>query len=282
MWEKVGCSHVINEGGMGLYDALVDGQAVYPISVAEKGHLWVKVVARGTPGHGSTPRPDEAPARLVAALERLADRRARPDVRPAIHELLRRVGREAGGITGAVLRSGALRGALVRPRLMANPVTRATITNTAHATGFSGALQPNVVPSEVTAIFDCRMLPGVTADALIAELRRIVADPLVDFQVISTLEGNESPWDDPLFDALERNLVDGRDHVVVGPFISIGSTDSQLLRPLGVRAYGIAPFLVDADHLQTMHGDDERIPVTELRDGLRRFFGAVVEFSSAR
>lgn len=280
-WDTIGCSHVINEGGIGIRGALVDDQLVYPISITEKGNLWVRMIATGTPGHGSTPKPDQAPDRLARAVERLLDHQADVDIQPAMLEMFDRVGRETGGITGAVLRSPPLVRWLVKPKLLANPVTQATITDTINLTGFGGAREPNVIPAEVFAQLDCRLLPGTTPDEMLARLAAIVDDPQIRFEVIASGEAVVTPWEDPLFDALARNLVDGRDQVVAAPFISIGSTDSTYLRPLGVRAYGIAPFEVSADDLSTMHGDDERVPVAELRDGLRRFYGAVVEFAAA-
>ena len=50
---------------------------------------------------------------------------------------------------------------------------------------------------------------------------------------------------------------------VAGPVISVGSTDSILLRPLGVRAYGFFPIAVTEDHADLMHGPDE-LPLVAL------------------
>ena len=44
---------------------------------------------------------------------------------------------------------------------MENPLTRAALINTVHLTGLEGSNAPNVVPAEVYAILDCRILPGV-------------------------------------------------------------------------------------------------------------------------
>jgi hypothetical protein len=38
----------------------------------------------------------------------------------------------------------------------------------------------------------------------------------------------------------------------VGPFIMMGSTDSAVVRPLGVHAYGIAPFVLKEADLRGM------------------------------
>jgi len=54
---------LINEGGENL---LENGKVKYVgVDVGEKTTYWLRVVARGRPGHGSRPNPDSAPNRLV-------------------------------------------------------------------------------------------------------------------------------------------------------------------------------------------------------------------------
>ncbi len=86
--------------------------------------------------------------------------------------------------------------------------------------------------------------------------------------------------DDPLFDAIARNLVGGHDHVVGAPLISVGSTDSTYLRPLGGHAYDIHLIDVSEADLVGMHGGIERVSVAELPQGLRRLYSIVVDFAA--
>lgn len=54
------------------------GRRIYPIQVAEKGVCWLRMRARGQPGHGSTPHGDNAVVHLARALARLGDGSAMP------------------------------------------------------------------------------------------------------------------------------------------------------------------------------------------------------------
>ena len=280
LWDKVNCSHSINEGGYGLRDLFIKGQTFHAISVAEKGAVWMKMIASGSPGHGSTPVPGRAPEVLTRALEKLSRRKDVVHWAPSLMESFRRVGAEGGGLTGAILQSPFLVKLLVRDQLMKSPPTHAALTNTVNVTGFFGGKAPNVVPSEVGAVLDCRILPGETAEGLVAELKALVNDPAIRFEITSTTNANESTWDDPFFRALADRAVLGQEHAVAGPIVSIGYTDSQALRPLGVHAYGYVPFVIDGELLATAHGDDERVPVAELEPGLRRLLGAVLDVST--
>ena len=70
--EKSWCPYVINEGG-GLAFPSKKGY-VFPIQTAEKGILWLKIKAKGTPGHGSTPNmADNAVMRMNKVIDKLAN-----------------------------------------------------------------------------------------------------------------------------------------------------------------------------------------------------------------
>ncbi len=269
-WKDIDCSQVLNEGGLGIRDLFFEGQTIYGISVAEKGILWARMIATGAPGHGSRPNPDSAVYRLHRAVEALGAYRAKPRMHDSFFDLFRNVSRTRGGVVRYVMAHPRL----LFGRLLAGSTTAPLITDTVHVTGFGGALQNNVVPGESWANLDCRLLPGTTPEAMLARLRALVKDPNVRFEVQQTALANESPTDDSFYRALARRAVAGRADAVSGPILSIGFTDSLLLRPLGVHAYGLAPFEVTQEEAATMHGDDERVSVANVRRGLEIVLGA--------
>lgn len=282
-WDRIGCSHMINEGGLGIRDALFEGQDLHAISVAEKGTLWVKMIAEGTAGHGSTIEPDEAPGRLLEAMA-LVERKYHPKPRidPALRVLFRQVGRQKGGFVGAVLRSRVLFGLLVKPKLLADPQTSAALTDTVHLTGMGGASSTNVIPSEVWAQYDCRLLPGTEPGALLGELEHITRKlPWIRWEAYQQQPANGSPWDDPFYERIEHYAAEGRPQAAAGPVLSVGFTDSIFARPLGVNAYGYVPFVITRDEGATMHGHDERLSVENVQEGTRRMFSIVLDFAGA-
>lgn len=284
-WAEIGCSQSINEGGLGLKDVLFDGQTLYGISVAEKGIAWVKMTASGPAGHGSRPDPVQAPhvlARAIHALEQY---------KPSIHwhwslmELFKSVGQTQKGITRMVLASPGLTKLALKGRLTSDPATRAVLINTINLTNFAGGSSPNVVPTEASATLDCRLLPGTSPADMLATLRSLVPDPAIRFELLQGRDSNESPTADTLYQALAKHAVTTengaiRADAVAGPILSVGFTDSLILRPVGVHAYGFVPFEIDLDEANTMHGHAERVSVVNIRNGLRILYSAVVEVSA--
>ena len=276
MWSELDCGVMLNEGGIGLQGLLFEGQTVFPITVAEKGTLWLRMAATGDAGHGSTPVPGRAPQKLLEAVEKLNARQPTPHIHAALYELLANVGAQRGGLTGFILSHPSLVDLFVTGKLMATPPTRAALTNTCQVTGFEGkGSAPNVIPSEVAAIVDCRVLPGTAPETLLAELKVLLGD--VKLEVIQSEPATESPWDDPFFEALVRNLTRGRADVAAGPAISPGFTDSNIARPKGTKAYGLVPFEIDGELLATMHGKNERVPVAQVKRGFELLLRSVVD-----
>ncbi|MFZ5480241.1 MAG: M20/M25/M40 family metallo-hydrolase [Myxococcota bacterium] len=275
-WDRIGCSHVLNEGGLGVKDLLFPGQTVYGISVAEKGTLWARMVAEGAAGHGSRPDPDYAPMRLARALDRLAAYDPEPRVHGSLVQLFRNVSDTRRGLVRYALRHPRM----LFGRLMALPSGRALLTDTITVTGYGGGTEPNVAPTEAWATLDCRLLPGTTPEQMLATLRALVPEPWIRFDVIDQSLARESPVDDPFYRALAARVVEGKPHAVAGPAISPGFSDSNILRPLGVRAYGLAPFEVTIEEAETMHGHGERISSDDLRDGLRVVLAAVLDVTT--
>jgi acetylornithine deacetylase/succinyl-diaminopimelate desuccinylase-like protein len=282
-WAELGCSHLLNEGGIGLKDAIFEGQTSYAVSVAEKGFAWVRLTARGKPGHGSTPRDDTAVARLLDALQKLRQDEPDPRYHPSIEELLARVGEAGGGLKGSVLMRPVLVRWLAEGQLTAQPAVRAALIDTVNVTGLSTDSQaPNVVPGVASATLDCRLLPGTTPQALVRHLQQVVgAADAVSFELTHSSPAYVSEWEgDPLFEALMRRAVEGQEDAVAGPVLSVGFSDSNYARALGVRAYGLVPFVVTQEEAETMHGVGERVSSSNVKRGLQVLLKVVLEVAS--
>ncbi len=56
---------------------------MFPVQTAEKGILWLKIKAKGTPGHGSTPNmADNAVMRMNKVIDKLGNYKPKPSMCP--------------------------------------------------------------------------------------------------------------------------------------------------------------------------------------------------------
>jgi acetylornithine deacetylase/succinyl-diaminopimelate desuccinylase-like protein len=269
--------YVLNEGGTGLIDAVSQGQTLIAISAAEKGYAGMRLYAKGAPGHGSTPRPEQAPDRLIAALAALSEREPDLIMHEYVEEMIRRLGATKGGPVGFLMRHPKLAKGLILKQLAASPTNKATVTDTVNLTMLRTGEKINVVPGLAEAWLDCRILPGTTPEEMQARIESVVHEYGVKVELSQSAKATGSPWDNELFRALERHMSEGVENSLAAPIVSPGYTDSRPFRERGAVAYGISPFVITKEELAALHGNDERLRESELGLGVRRLFRVLVE-----
>jgi acetylornithine deacetylase/succinyl-diaminopimelate desuccinylase-like protein len=260
-------AYVMNEGGGVM---LAEGRVVYQVEVAQKAPLWLRLVARGTAGHGSAPSDNIAPARLARALARLADYKFPTQVSPEVQDLY---ARKADSLPEA-LREGArdLRAALTRPAyrdaFLREPHQAALVRNTLAITMLRGSDKENVIPSEASAVLDMRLLPGQDARVVTEEVVKVIADAGIEVQPLLSWKAESSPRDTALFKAIEAQAASRDPGAPVLANVIGGFTDCNAFRAHGITCYGFMPLRLMPTDFAGMHGNDERIRTETLGEAV--------------
>ena len=256
------CDFVINEGGTGALEVFGVRRPTFHVCVSEKGPLWLRLVTTGTPGHGSVPHEDSAIDRLLRAIARVQAWRRAPILTPEVRTYFERL--HAAGILPAPPTLEVLRALAAE-----HPRVDSLLTNSIAVTALQAGFLPNVIPAQVEAKLDVRLLTGYDPERFIGELRDTIADPLVHIERIFMSSTPVSPIDTPLFAAIERAVEACVPGALTVPSVSTGFTDSRVFRRRGIPAYGFIPLLLDPDDGGRVHGNDERVSLTSLALGLR-------------
>jgi len=290
--EKVFADYVLNEGGGLAFP--VRGKNVYTIATAEKGILWFRVKAKGTPGHGSTPNlADNAIMRMNKVIEKLGSYRSEVLFVPTVKRYLNELAKEDERLQQPFSRllanpelSDEVLGELAEVAKPLAEEIRPRIRITITPTMIHGGVKENVIPSECEAVFDCRILPGQnTADALqlIRELLKDVGLDKLAFETIQANEPSESPTETPLYDVITGVLRAFEPNCGVTPMLMTGGTDSRFFRRMGSVCYGFQPMRPEAQYnevVKRIHGVDERISVKNLVFGTSVLYEVVKKFMS--
>ena len=262
-YQELDPEYVLDEGGFGSRDLFVDGKLVFGISVAEKKLVWLKVRAEGVAGHGSQPHAQNPNDRLVRALTRLLSHPLPSSPVPLLEQLRTELG-----------------------PLGENKFTRAiqhsTISLTTLRSGVGEPVKVNVIPSVAEATLDCRLLPGTSTDEWLAEIRRRLDDPEIELEVL--YESDDSvvtPYEGGLYGALAKAIVRHDPDATVVPILIPYGTDSNAFRHKGAKSYGLTPLILTADVVSSMHGDAERVPITDMGKGIRIFYEALAEIAGS-
>jgi acetylornithine deacetylase/succinyl-diaminopimelate desuccinylase-like protein len=256
--------YVLNEGGAIIKAG--PGRFAYSIELAQKAPLWLRISARGESGHGSSPSPTAATARLARALGRLADYRFPIVVLPEVQALY-----AAKAMTlPEPLREGArdLTAALKKPKFrdafMADAHHAALVQNTLAITMLQGSDKENVIPGEASAVLDMRILPGQDASAVTAEVARVIGDPSIEVKATLSWQAQRSPRDTALFRAIEAHAAAHDPGAPVIANVIGGFTDCNAYRAHGLTCYGFMPTRLSPELFAGIHGKDERVEISGL------------------
>jgi acetylornithine deacetylase/succinyl-diaminopimelate desuccinylase-like protein len=254
------------------------------IVISEKTGLPLKLVARGEPGHGSMPWPDTAPHRLVRALGRLLSAERAPRVLPPTQEYFRRVAEvmPAGEAAGYDDLEGSLRDPAFRARFLADRYRAAMVRTTFAVNILKASEKLNVIPPEAVAEIDCRMLAGDDPQEILTWVRDVIADDLIEVTTVREPKlPNLSPPDTELYKALADALRRRAPDAVVAPGVMVAFTDNWVFRTLGIHGYGWSPFVLDEDGFRRIHGNDERISLENVREGVRAYTEMLLAVAAA-
>lgn len=256
--------------------AVVDGAVfgveapVALVGVAEKGYLSLELRAEGPGGHSSTPPSQTAVDVLVRALQRLRTQPLPAGIDGPVRELLTTVAAEMDFDRRMVLANLWLFEPLVLRELSSQPGTDALIRTTTAPTMLSASLKDNVLPSEARAVVNFRLHPRDTAEEVISHVRWAVRDPRVEVSVYNEFGGDSgaaaspaAPTDGPAYGLLARTVARVFPGAVVAPTLITGATDARHYTLLTDRVYRFAPFSLEPDDLERIHGMDERLALED-------------------
>lgn len=248
-----------------------DGTA-YTVSVAEKAPCWIKLTAEGKPGHGSTPRPGNAVARLLRALDNVRQYATPLEVVPAAQAYFTALAEHEDDAAQAD-RYRHLERALADPdfrrTFTADPRHNALVRNTIAPTVLRGSDKTNVIPGRAEAELDCRLLPGEDPERFVATLTEVVDDPQVEVSVLLNFPAAASEADTPLFRAIAAVAARRDPEARVLPSMLTGFTDAHYFRKQGIVSYGFSGIALRAGESYGVHGHDERVPLAGLREGVQ-------------
>ncbi|HJU76919.1 MAG TPA: M20/M25/M40 family metallo-hydrolase [Sphingomicrobium sp.] len=259
------------DGGCAAYDR--QGKPIgCGISTAEKTYQTFFFTARNPGGHSSRPRPDNAIYDLADALKALQahrfepilnettrayfTQRARHEGNSALGEAMRRwLANEKDIAAADIIEANELEVGRTRTRCVA------TMLKAGHA--------DNALPQSATATVNCRIMPGVDAKAVLAELQK-TAGPKVEVKFDESFLGRTtppSPLRKDVFDAVTRAIQ--RIHgpgMEVGPMMQTGASDGSFFRAIGIPVYDVDGSWGISPDDERAHGLDERIPVRAMYD----------------
>ena len=261
--EFEGCTEAIGEVG-GFSYTVNDDLRLYLVETAEKGIDWLRLHAKGRPGHGSFVHDDNAVTALAEAVAAVGRHKFPMVVTPTVRSFLEQVS-DALGIDFDPDEPELTIGKLGPIANLIGP----TLRNTANPTRLEAGYKDNVIPGKASATIDCRTLPG-QAELFLGQLRDVIG-PDIEIEHLQQQAALETGFDGALVDAISAALRAEDPGARAVPYMLSGGTDAKAFTTLGIRCFGFAPLRLPPDlaFSSLFHGIDERVPIEGLRFGVR-------------
>lgn len=265
-----GAKYAIGEGGGNSQHYF--GRRHYSIMVAEKQVCWMRATFRGPGGHGSTPLRGGGMGKLGHLLKTLDTQRLPVHITPAMEPMIQGIAASAPAAEAELLQqllnpehTDAALDELHAQGIRQARTLDALLHNTISPTVVQGGYKTNVIPSLIELELDGRVLPGYTADDIMAELRELTGfhtDEDMELTIIRHDPGR-ADVDMSLYPFLADLLREADPEATPIPALVGGFTDGRMFARLGIQNYGFLPVKIPAEFEagRTVHAANERVPV---------------------
>jgi acetylornithine deacetylase/succinyl-diaminopimelate desuccinylase-like protein len=259
-----------------------DGTLVgFGLQTSEKMYQDFTFTVRNPGGHSSRPRPDHAIYELAGALKKLETHRFSPALTETTRAYLQfRQKREQTGLGDAMRRWLANKDDQDAADIIEADPSEVGLTRTrCVATRLEGGHANNALPQMARATVNCRILPGVEAAEVLAELKGVAGNG-VEIQPVDVARPSPpSPLRADVVGAFTRTIKKRHPTAEVVPQMSQGATDGLFFRSVGIPVYGVDGTWIVTPDDERAHGRDERVPVKSFYESLDHWHDLVKELA---
>ena len=273
---------VVIDEGLLITEGIIKGSdhPIALIGIAEKGAVTLSLTVSGASGHSSTPTRTSSIGTLSRALARLEAQPMPGAIKGVAGEMFAAIAPEMNLLNRVLLSNLWLFGPLVERQLEKGPSTNAMLRTTTALTVVKGGNKVNVLPGRAEAMVNFRLLPGDTANSVLAHVRAVIADESVAVAISGPVReaSGVSQLDSASYRLINQTLRAQFPGVVVAPGLMIGGTDGRHMQAIAANVYRFAPTRAKAADLPRFHGTNERMSVANYGEAIG-FYAALLERS---
>jgi carboxypeptidase PM20D1 len=235
------------------------------IGIAEKGLLTLEFVARSNGGHSSLPAQNDPMKTMANVILRINDKLFDYKITKPIRELAEHIMPYMKPHYKFALKHHRLFGRILcYAAAHSGPEIQACTRTIGHVTMVTGSDAVNVIPKEVRAWGNFRVLSETTC----RETTEIVEKALDGLDVeINVIESVEPSKISVTIGAGWNNTVSSINEVfgetVTVPYLVFGATDARQYSEISDAVYRFSPLRLESGLRSTIHGINENIPIEE-------------------
>ena len=269
---------LLDEGTTTFFDGSAYGApeaTVADICISQKGFLNVRLTAPGHGGHSSNPFGGTSLEHLSCALAALSEAKPQPELNDIVKETFKVLAPEitdepfASLVCDVDTNADKIAHAAAQIKELYPFVTTTYAFNMLE--GSSSAA--NVMPGNVSATINIRLLPGVSVEETVEHIKQVVAqvNPYIEVEALhSTPAGRIDSPTGAGYQELKAIMEHYHPGVTFVPSFVCGGTDSVRYEGICNSILRICPFRpTPEDEANGVHGIDERIEKRVYTQGVR-------------
>ena len=275
---------VINvDGGGGTLDEATGKPLYWTWQGAEKTYADYRLEVTNAGGHSSAPRADNAIVQLSHALVKVGAYTFKAEQ----NDITKGYFEKAAAFTAKPEIAAAMLAFAAKPddaaaiaTLRADPSMVGKVGTTCVPTLLGGGHAENALPQRAFANINCRIFPGHSKEAIMAELAKVVNDPAVKISdvTLGSVASPASPLRADLMVAVTKAMSKAYPGVPLIPSQASGASDSMWFRAVGVPSYGLSPsFSKDSEDFS--HGLNERTRISNIRPGITYYLSLLTDLA---
>jgi carboxypeptidase PM20D1 len=176
------------------------------------------------------------------------------------------------GVQSIVMRNARRLGPLFFLLAASSPTIASMLRTTVAMTRLEGSAADNVLPSEVHAVINLRLLQPWTVETATGFIRKAINDERVKISVHGLGTGPVAARADYIksgWPEIRTALAEAWPGVPMLPFIMVATTDSRHYKDMAGGIFRFSPHRLTPEELRGIHGHDERISEENLQRGLK-------------
>ncbi len=256
---------VLDEGG-----AVVEG--VFPgvkapaalIGIAEKGMVNIEYSVKGGGGHASSPAPVTPIGRLSRACVRVEKRPFKYRMTKPTRLMFDTLGRHSTFMYRIIFANLSLFSPILS--LMTKKQggeLNALVRTTTAFTQMEGSKGMNVIPPYAKMVSNHRIIAGESVDSVLLKVKKTVKDESVEVKAILGMDPSRiSDTSSEAWSRLCLSITDTWQDTIVSPYTMVACSDSRHWGILSDKVYRFSPMALSNEERATIHGNNERIPLT--------------------
>ncbi len=271
--QGIEAEYVLDEG-YAITQKLIPGieTDVAMIGIGEKGSTTIEFTVDMEGGHSSQPARESAIDVLASAIAKLKETPLPPTISEAMHGFMDQLGPEMGFVNRmAFANRNIFKGMIISTYESASNAGNALVRTTTAPTIFEAGIKENVIPTFARAVVNFRIIPGQTAEDVMAHARETINDERVQasFYGFNSNPSPVSPMDSKGYQVINKTIKEIFSETLTAPNLVIAATDSRHFGEVSKNIYRFVPYHINEENISTFHGVDEHISIEDYKNAIR-------------